>query len=128
MQQLRDYALDKNVQIVTENFRALTSTVSSWSSIVTGKPSSFPTIVDFGNFSAYEKEDGIRYGAHVAHSIHAKPEYSLDGEINKESFYFLLKILTEMNCSVPISIIYDRKGNMWEGIERILNIIKDFDR
>lgn len=126
LQQLREYATDKNVEIVTENFRSLTSTVSSWSSIVTGEQHSFATIVDFGNFSMHEKEDGIRYGAPFAHSIHAKPEYTLEGDINVESFYMLLTILAEMDCTVPISIIYDREGNMWDGIERIQNIINKF--
>ncbi|HIW32132.1 MAG TPA: sugar phosphate isomerase/epimerase [Candidatus Paenibacillus intestinavium] len=128
LQQLREYAVGKNVEVVTENFRALTSTVSSWSSIIAGEQYSFPTIVDFGNFSSLEKKNGIRYGAPLAHSIHAKPEYTLEGEINKESFYSLLTILAEMNCTAPISIIYDREGNMWDGIERILHVIKDFDR
>ncbi|WP_438349719.1 sugar phosphate isomerase/epimerase family protein [Paenibacillus sp. FA6] len=128
LKELRDYAEGKNVAIVTENFRSLTSTVNSWSSIVTGDPNSFQTIVDFGNLAAHEKEEGIRYGAPLAHSIHAKPEYSAEGEVNEEAFCRLLAILAETPSTAPISIIYDREGNMWAGIERIQNIIKRFDQ
>lgn len=128
LNELRDFAKSKNVAIVTENFRALTSTVSSWSSIVTGESNSFQTIVDFGNLAAHEKEEGIRYGAPLAHSIHAKPEYSADGEVNEEAFCRLLAILVEKQCNAPISIIFDREGNMWDGVERIQTIIQRFDQ
>lgn len=127
LQELKNYANDKNVTVVTENFHSLTSTVSSWSSIVTEEPDSVRTIVDFGNLSANEKEIGVRYGAPLAHSIHAKPEYSADGEIKEEAFCHLLSILEELQCTAPISIIYDREGNMWDGIERIQKIIQSFD-
>lgn len=128
LNRLRDYAASKKVAIVTENFRSLTSTVRSWSSVVTGEAHSFGTIVDFGNFAPHEKEEGIRYGAPLAHSIHAKPVYSSDDEVNEEEFCHLLTILTETKCTAPISIIFDREGNMWDGIERIQKIIKRFDQ
>jgi len=128
LHELKDYAARKNVKIVTENFRSLTSTVSSWSSIITGGADSLQTIVDFGNLASHEKAEGVRYGAHLAHSIHAKPEYLAEGELNEEAFHQLLAILEVTECSVPISIIFDREGDMWSGIGRIQQSIGQFGR
>ncbi|MFD2615420.1 sugar phosphate isomerase/epimerase family protein [Paenibacillus gansuensis] len=124
LQELREYAAGTGVAVVTENFRELTSTVSSWSRIVEGAAEGpFATIVDFGNLAADEKEAGIRYGTRFAHSIHAKPEYTADGEIKEERFLELLGVLEETDCQAPVSIIYDREGDMWEGIERIKRVM-----
>jgi len=128
IKELQAYANDKQVLIVTENFRELTSTLTSWSSFISAAPAPFHTIVDFGNLAKHEREEGIRYGATFAHSFHAKPEYTVDGEIDKEAFFRLLDILKELQCHQPISIIFDRKGNMWDGIERVKEMIQSFDR
>jgi len=128
LNELNNYAAGKHVKIVTENFRSLASTVKSWSSIITGGADTLQTIVDFGNFASDEKAEGIRFGAPLAHSIHAKPEYSADGELKEEAFYQLLAILEETECSVPISIIFDREGDMWSGIGRIQQAIEQFGR
>ncbi|WP_274650724.1 sugar phosphate isomerase/epimerase family protein [Paenibacillus humicola] len=122
LQELERYAEGSGVAVVTENFRELTSAVSSWSQIVDGVGGDFSTIIDFGNLAAAEKEDGVRYGAPKAHSIHAKPDYE-NGVMNEERFIRMLSILDEMGCDAPVSIIFDRQGNMWEGIERIKQVM-----
>jgi sugar phosphate isomerase/epimerase len=127
LRQLQEYAVQAGVEVVTENFRELTSTVASWSQVLEGTSGArntddadaLRTIVDFGNLAADEKLQGIAYGARVAHSFHVKPVYLADSVIDKVEFHKSLSILREQACKAPISIIYDREGDMWEGIERI---------
>ncbi|MCR2806386.1 sugar phosphate isomerase/epimerase family protein [Paenibacillus soyae] len=125
--ELSEYAAGKQVRIVTENFRSLTSTVSSWKAVMEGAGPSISTIVDFGNLAKHEKEEGIRYGAPLAHSIHAKPEYEEDGSIREDRLLELLRMAGQANREAPVSIIFDREGDMWEGIERIKAVILKLD-
>lgn len=126
LRELRQYAQSAGVDVVTENFRPLTAeSVHNWSQVVerAGAGEGFRTIVDFGNLPANEKEQGVRYGAPRAHSIHAKPPYAEDGRLLVEPFLAQLRIAEQLKCEVPVSIIFDRDGDMWEGIERIKRII-----
>lgn len=126
LRELRQYALGLGVDVVTENFRELTGkSVLSWSQVVERADGGegFRTIVDFGNLIENEKEQGVRYGIPRAHSIHAKPSYAEDGSLRVEPFLALLRIAEELKCEAPVSIIFDRDGDMWEGIERIKRIM-----
>ncbi|MCD1257592.1 sugar phosphate isomerase/epimerase [Paenibacillus athensensis] len=119
LRQLQQAAAQLGVEIVTENFRELTSTLESWTRVMDTMEPGFRTIVDFGNLHFEEKLSGIAYGAPLAHSIHAKPAYDENGELDTEDFARLLAVLRETNCDVPISVIFDREGDMWAGIEKI---------
>lgn len=121
--ELSRYGAAQGVRVVTENFRELTSTVDSWRTLLERASGTVPTIVDFGNLAKHEKQDGVKYGAPLAHSFHAKPEYAEDGSIREESLLELLRLAGEGNASAPVSVIFDRDGDMWEGIERIKAII-----
>ncbi|CAM3924004.1 TIM barrel protein [Cohnella lubricantis] len=126
LRELRQYASGAGVEVVTENFRELTgSSVHNWSQVVerAGAADGFRTIVDFGNLPPQEKEQGVRYGAPRAHSIHAKPSYAADGTLLAEAFLAQLRIAEQLKCEAPVSIIFDRDGDMWEGIERIKRVI-----
>lgn len=125
--ELSQYGAKLGVRVVTENFRQLTSTLAGWKAVLERTGGSVPTIVDFGNLAKAEKEDGLVFGAPIAHSFHAKPEYAEDGTIEEESLLRLLRLAAEGNAEAPISVIFDREGDMWEGIERIKAIILSLD-
>lgn len=121
--ELNRYGAEHGVKVVTENFRELTSTVDSWRTLLESAAGAVPTIVDFGNLAKHEKQDGVKYGAPLAHSFHAKPDYAEDGSLREESLLELLRLAGEGNAWAPVSVIFDRDGDMWEGIERIKDII-----
>lgn len=123
LRELRQYAKRLGVEVVTENFRELTASVRSWSQVLDRVGEDIRTIVDFGNLPAHEREEGVRYGVPRAHSIHAKPPYGADGSLLAEPFIAQLRIAEQLKCEAPISIIFDRDGDMWEGIERIKRLI-----
>jgi len=123
LRQLQQAAAPLGVEIVTENFRQLTSTVDSWTQVMQTVGPGFHTIVDFGNLRSEEKLAGIAYGTPLAHSIHAKPAYDDNGNLDTADFARMLAVLRQLNCDVPISIIFDREGDMWAGIERVKQAI-----
>lgn len=124
LRELRRHARGKGIEVVTENFRELTAhSVQAWSEVMDGVGSGFRTVVDFGNLSADEQLSGVRYGAPLAHSFHAKPPYSEGGELLAEPFLAQLSIAEQLGGETPVSIIFDRDGDMWEGIERIKNVM-----
>lgn len=125
LKQLAQYGAERGVRVVTENFRPLTATLSSWSSIMSKVGSIVPTIIDFGNFQASEKANGISYGASMAHSIHAKPNYLSDGSVDAQELGMMLRILKDRGCSVPLSIIADKGDTRWDQINTIKSLISE---
>ncbi|GIQ69515.1 sugar phosphate isomerase/epimerase [Xylanibacillus composti] len=125
---LRAYGQARGVMVVTENFRELTATVGSWRELLESIEPRVSTIVDFGNLLPSEREAGIAYGTPHAHSIHAKPLYREDGSIDKEDFERMLAVVTELNDSVPITVIFDQEGDMWEGITEIQACMQAFGK
>lgn len=123
LRQLAQYGAERGVRVVTENFRPLTSTVSSWGSVLDQAGGTVPTIIDFGNFQAEEKAEGVAYGAAKAHSIHAKPDYHADGSVDTEDLRSMFQILKERGCQVPVSIIADKGETRWDRINAIKSLI-----
>ncbi|MDF2837588.1 MAG: Xylose isomerase domain protein barrel [Paenibacillus sp.] len=128
LSELSRYGSAQGVRVVTENFRELTSTVASWRTLLERSFGEVSTIVDFGNLAKHEKQDGVKFGAPLAHSFHAKPEYAENGTIREESLRELLQLAGEGNGTAPVSVIFDRDGDMWEGIERIKAIILQLEQ
>ncbi|GFN31066.1 hypothetical protein PCURB6_13260 [Paenibacillus curdlanolyticus] len=125
LQRLYRYGQDNGgVKLVTENFRELTSTLSSWQSVMAAAGGNVKTIVDFGNLLPGEKAAAIAYGAPIAHTIHAKPVYFEDGSFDEQELRRSLSIAADNGCTAPISVIFDSEGDVWEGIERIATVIR----
>jgi len=124
LQRLHRYGQENGgVEVVTENFRELTATLSSWQTVMEAAGSRVRTIVDFGNMMPEEKEAAIAYGAPIAYTIHAKPEYRVDGSIDEEELRRSMSIAEAHGCEAPVSVIFDHEGDVWEGIERIAKAI-----
>ncbi|QKS47067.1 sugar phosphate isomerase/epimerase (plasmid) [Paenibacillus cellulosilyticus] len=123
LQRLLRYGAERGVQVVTENFRELTSTLANWQAVMEAAGSRIRTIVDFGNMQPDEKEAAIAYGARIAHSIHAKPVYLADGSFDEEELRRNVAIASANGSVAPISVIFDQDGDVWEGIQRIADAI-----
>lgn len=124
LQELVNYAKDRHVRIVTENFRSLTSTAANCIQLV--KESDVGLTADFGNFTGEEKYEELAAILPFSTSVHAKPHYDSEGIPDEAELRRCLDLLAPANYNGPINIIYDGPGDMWEGIQRVQKIVENY--
>ena len=121
-----EYASSRGVRIVTENFRPLTSTAANCIQILRNGKEKIGMIADFGNFSANTKYEELAMILPYSESVHAKPNYDSNGIPDEDEFRKCLDLLAGANYSGPITLIYDGPGDMWEGINRVREIVESY--
>jgi len=118
------YALPKQVRVVTENFKPLSSTKENCIELLSDNE--LGLTVDFGNFNKDVKYDSIKNLMPYAESVHAKANYDQHGIIDEDEFRQSLDIVAEHRYNGPITLVYDGPGNLWEGIQRVKAVAKEY--
>lgn len=122
---LSDYAMKKGVGVITENFHSLTSTAENC--LYLNQHSTIDGLIsDFGNFSGESKLDSLRQTIPYSKSIHVKAQSNSNGTINKTELINCLNIVAEANYSGPLTLVYDGPNDMWEGIEEVREVVKQY--
>ncbi len=80
------FAADKQVRVVTENFKALTSTGENCLELLRVAGDAVRIITDFGNFKGQAKYVELAMTAPYSVSVHAKPHYDENGHPDQEEF------------------------------------------
>lgn len=124
LKELVAYALQKQVRVVTENFKPLSSTKENCIELLSDNE--LGLTVDFGNFNKDVKYDSIKNLMPYAESIHAKANYDENGAIDEEEFRHSLNIVAEHHYNGPITLVYDGPGNLWDGIQRVKSVAKEY--
>lgn len=122
LNKLERYATSCGVQIVIENFRALTSKASNCIKILRSN-TSLKMITDFGNFKGESKYEELATILPYSESVHAKANFDSKGLPDTKEFQKCLALLAQSKYSGSITLIYDGPGDMWEGIERVREIV-----
>lgn len=125
LNELISYALPKQVRILTENFKSLSSTKENCIELATNNKRLGLT-VDFGNFKADVKYDSIKQLMPYVESIHAKANYDQNGIIDEKEFRKSLDIVASHDYKGPITLVYDGPGNSWAGIQRVKDIAEEY--
>ncbi|TXK84179.1 sugar phosphate isomerase/epimerase [Paenibacillus sp. N3.4] len=126
LRELHAYGCERDVQVITENFKKLTSTADNCLAIMKALDGNMQLIADFGNFHGAGKYDELSAILPYAVSAHAKAHYDDQGFPDVSEYKQCLDRLTEANYQGAISLIYDGAGDMWEGINRIRNIVQPY--
>jgi len=120
---LSEYARPKNVAVVTENFKALTSTGESCRALMEQTGDEVRWITDFGNFNGVRKYEELGTILPRSVSVHAKAHYDERGMPDRAEFEKCLDVVTNAGFDCAYVLIYDGPGDMWEGLERIRAIV-----
>jgi len=123
---LADYAEKRGVRVVSENFRPLTSTGASCSQILQAASGKIGFITDFGNFGAPAKYEEFQAILPSSVSVHAKAHYDAEGMPDEAEFRLCLDAMRASGFDGAVVLIYDGPGAMWDGLERIRHIVKDY--
>lgn len=105
--ELARYAAQSDVQVITENFRALTSRADQVLAILELCDHAVGLCADFGNFKGEKKAAELSAIFPFADSAHAKADYREDFSLIREDFVSSLDGLTRTQFDGPISLIFD---------------------
>ncbi|AZN38287.1 sugar phosphate isomerase/epimerase family protein [Paenibacillus albus] len=116
----------KNVRIISENFKALTSTGSSSVKLLELVGDNADFITDFGNFKLPNKYEEFPLTLPRSVSVHAKAQYDDQGYPDQDEFIKCLNTVRTAEFNGAIVLIYDGPGDMWAGLDRIKAIVADY--
>ncbi len=119
LQELSDFAQERGVRVMTENFHALTSRPETINTLLDRLDGRVGLCADFGNFGGATKYDDLAAILPRADSVHAKADFSADGEMAREDFARCLALAREANFSGPYTLIFEGPQPEWDGIEII---------
>lgn len=123
--ELATYAASRNVTVISENFRALSST-SDNCLYLHEVCDHLDFVCDFGNFKGVTKYDDLASILPFATSIHAKAHYDEQGFPDEAEFRRCLDLVQASAFDGPITLVYDSVGDEWAGIERIQRIVETY--
>lgn len=124
--ELSDYAAERGVRVITENFRRLTSTGTSCVKLLAQTGEKIGMITDFGNFKSEAKYEEIASIVPRSVSVHAKAHYDGGGYPDEAEFRRCLDVVHSLKYDGAIVLIYDGPGDMWEGLNRIKRIVQPY--
>jgi sugar phosphate isomerase/epimerase len=120
---LSEYASKVNVKVITENFRMLASTANNCLALLDACGERLGLISDFGNFHGSNKYDELALILPLSEMVHAKAETSEDGFPNVHEFKQCMEAVKKSGYQGPITLIYDGPYDMWDGIDRVKQLV-----
>jgi sugar phosphate isomerase/epimerase len=120
------YADSRGVKAITENFRPLTSVADNCLALLEACGDRLGLISDFGNFSGVNKYDDLTKTVSHSESIHAKAKTDENGFPDVKEFKQCLDIVKASGYEGPIVLVYDGPYDMWDGIDRIKDIVSPY--
>lgn len=126
LHRLIDYASDKHVRIITENFHDLTSTAANCVSLLDACGEELGLTTDFGNFAGPGKLKELSTTIPRSESIHAKAITDEKGSLDEEEFRSCMELVRSGGYEGPITLVYDGPGDMWEGINRVKALVEPY--
>ena len=126
LRELCEYAAPRGVRVATENFRPLTSTAANCLSLLEACGESLGLIADFGNFGGPTKLEELGRIVPRAEEIHAKAKTDEAGMPDADELCSCLELVRASGFAGPITLVYDGPGDMWEGIERVREIVRPY--
>jgi sugar phosphate isomerase/epimerase len=120
------YADSRGVKAITENFRPLTSVADNCLALLEACGDRLGLISDFGNFSGENKYDDLAKTVSHSDSVHAKAKTDENGLPDVKEFKQCLDIVKASGFDGPIVLVYDGPHDMWDGIDRIKDIVSPY--
>jgi sugar phosphate isomerase/epimerase len=123
LRMLSEYADARGVRVITENFRPLTATADNCLTLLKEGGDHLGLISDFGNFSGANKLGELAKTVPRSESIHAKAITDEKGLPNAAEFKQCMDIVKQSAYEGPVVLIYDGPHDMWDGINRVKELV-----
>jgi sugar phosphate isomerase/epimerase len=126
LSQLAEYASKVNVRVITENFRTLAATAENCLTLLDACGGQLGLTSDFGNFNGSNKYTELALTIPLSESIHAKAVTHEDGLPDAHEFMQCMDIVKKSGYQGPITLVYDGPYDMWDGIERVKQLVAPY--
>jgi len=125
LKMLAAYGQDCGVQVITENFRALTKRPEQVLAILDLCEEQVGLCADFGNYGGPTKYDDLTAILPYADAIHAKPEYQ-NGIMDRTDFNRCLDLSRDARFDGPYSLIFEGSSGEWDHLNEIRDVVKAY--
>ncbi|MDA1193331.1 MAG: TIM barrel protein [Candidatus Poribacteria bacterium] len=120
---LSSFAKERSVQVITENFLALTKRPEHVLGILELCEGSVGLCCDYGNYKGDTKYDDLAAIMPHATSMHAKADYKEAGRMERADFEKCLDLSRQNAFEGPYSLIFDGPGSEWSSLEEIRDAV-----
>lgn len=124
--QIASYAGERNVAVLTENFRPLASTAANCNHILDALGGAVGLCADIGNFPAPVRLAEFSAVAGRASVVHTKASYDDSGVIDSDALQQCLAASVAAGFDGPYTLVYDRDGNSWPRIGELQEIVRPY--
>lgn len=126
LEEAADYAKEKGVKVLTENFMASASTVENCNAILDALDGKVGLCADIGNFPSDIRVASFSAVVGRASVVHTKASYSEAGELNTEQLRACLQASVDAGFDGPYTLVYDRDGNSWPRLAELKAVVSDY--
>ncbi len=120
MRGLVEYATTRGVQVSTENWLATAIEADALLAIHTAVGPELGICADTGNAEqTADKYTTLQQIAPLATSAHIKARTTADGSIDTDDLGRCARILRDADFDRPVSLIFDKKVDEWQGLARL---------
>lgn len=123
---LARFGQDQGVQVITENFRALTERPETLLAILDLCEGEVGLCADFGNYKGPAKYQDLAAILPQADSVHAKAHYVQAGEMAQDDFVRCLELARQTNFAGPYSLIFDGPGDEWDSLAEMKRVVETY--
>lgn len=116
------------VQVVTENFKALTGTPEAALWLLDTLKGAVGFKLDYGNWSNQDKYAAIQALAARSESVHAKADFDAPYEVAREDYVRCLDITRAAGFNGPYTLIYSEASgpDEWRGLEAESDYVRKY--
>ena len=125
---LAKHGRDYDVQVITENFRALTTQPAPLLAILDLCQGDVGLCADFGNYKGAGKYEDLAAILPQADSVHAKARYTQPGKIDNGDFRRCLDLSQAAGFDGPYSLIFDDEGSEWDNLLDLRAAVEPYTR
>ena len=125
LQKLADYAEERGVRVLTENWQETLSTPAALSLVLDELRGEVGLCFDFGNWTGPTKYKDLALISKYATSCHAKCQY-VEGQPDTEDFEKCLQLTQEAGFDGPYTIVHGEPGRVWETIDEQVALLQPY--
>ena len=123
---LASFGRTLGIGVLTENFRALGTSVGALNAVLDLCEGEVGLCADFGNFKGPDKYRDLAAILPRATSVHAKADFPAVGQMDREDFEHCLRLASDAGFAGPYSLIFSSRGDEWEGIEKTREVVEEW--
>ncbi|TYP79485.1 sugar phosphate isomerase/epimerase family protein [Paenibacillus methanolicus] len=126
LSELAEFGRQVGIQVVSENFKALTIRAVNGVELVRNAEGKLGYITDFGNYRGEGKFEEIAMTAPLSQSVHVKAQDDSDGRPDADELRRCLDVAHRSGFDGAYVLIYDGPGDMWQGLERLQPLVEPY--